>query len=116
LGRIATVFLGTNNVGPRADTFYAPLFAWRNHPKPLADRRVKGSDAAGAVPYLEALGADRLCVYALGLDPWIGDVSTEMAEQPPDGLRAEAQRAVEMARQAGFRDARELAQPVEFVL
>lgn len=71
VGRVETLFVGTESVG-------APL-TWRNGPlfpkKPSREqgqtRRYHGCDSDRALSIAEALGARRIFNYAMGKEPWL---------------------------------------------
>ncbi|MET0624307.1 MAG: MBL fold metallo-hydrolase [Pyrinomonadaceae bacterium] len=71
LGPVQTVFLGMECVG-------APL-SWSggaflpSKPRQSQDqsRRYKGCDSRRAAQILEAVGAERIFVYAMGMEPWL---------------------------------------------
>ena len=54
---------------------------------------------------LEAVGAERLYVYAMGLEPWL-EFLLGLAYTPDATQIKEAQRFLHLAREAGFLEAR----------
>jgi L-ascorbate metabolism protein UlaG (beta-lactamase superfamily) len=115
LGPIETVFLGMECVG-------APL-TWSGGsflPRaPSADidqsRRYKGCDARRASAILDAVGATRVYIYAMGIEPWyehlLGLAYTEDSPQ-----LQEARRLIAEARRDGKREADILIGKREFLL
>ena len=67
-------------------------------------RRYKGCDSAHAQDILEAVGAERVYIYAMGLEPWmehlLGLAYTDDAPQ----IR-EARKLLSVAQAKGFKDA-----------
>jgi L-ascorbate metabolism protein UlaG (beta-lactamase superfamily) len=115
LGPIQTVFLGMECVG-------APL-SWSSgsllprQPKHSVDqsRRYKGCDSNRGSVLLEAVGAERLYVYAMGLEPWL-EFLLGLAYTPDATQIKEAHRFVRLAREAGFVEARLLSGKQELYL
>lgn len=71
IGHVDQVFLGMECEGSPLSWGYGPLLT-----RPIAkakdrSRRTAASDCAGAMAAVEALGAPRVCVYALGHEPWL---------------------------------------------
>jgi L-ascorbate metabolism protein UlaG (beta-lactamase superfamily) len=115
LGPIQTVFLGMECVG-------APL-SWSSGsllPRPPKhsinqSRRYKGCDSVRGTTLLETVGAERLFVYAMGLEPWL-EFLLGLAYTPDATQIKESQRFLRLAREAGFLDARLLSGKEEFYL
>lgn len=103
-GAIQTVFVGTCCRGDSVAHHYAHLFAWSSDTTAMADRRTDGADSKMAWSLLQAVGAERLFVYALGLEPW----NFGLLGRPPAEYVSEAAKLVDRARSAGFREARVL--------
>jgi L-ascorbate metabolism protein UlaG (beta-lactamase superfamily) len=104
LGRIETVFLGMECVGAPLTWSCGPFLPAR--PKSNIDwsRRYKGCDSARAMRILEAIGAKRIYIYAMGIEPWmehlLGLAYTEDATQ-----LKEAQSLLQRARERRFEEA-----------
>ncbi len=115
LGPIETIFLGMECVG-------APL-SWTSGPfLPVApefaheqSRRYNGCNATRALDILEAVGAQRIYIYAMGLEPWLehllGLAYTDDAEQIK-----EAGLLLSQARRRGFAEAQLLYGKHEILL
>ncbi|HYW74624.1 MAG TPA: MBL fold metallo-hydrolase [Pyrinomonadaceae bacterium] len=71
LGAIGTVFLGTESVGAPLSWGCGPLFPRKPQHLIEQTRRYHGSNADRALEILTTVGARRVYVYALGLEPWI---------------------------------------------
>ncbi len=112
-GNIQTVFIGTCCIGQTVEEFYPPLFGWFEPGGPQAaaleekfqTRITDGSDAAGAWSVVKSLGAKRVYIYALGLEPWLNGFIGPRKEI----FITEAQKLIETAYQSGFTDARVLS-------
>lgn len=111
-GNIQTVFIGTCCVGQTVDVFYPPLFGWVEPGQQAAaleekfeTRQTDGSDAAEAWSVVKSLGAKRVYIYALGLEPWLVGFIGPRKEI----FITEAQKLIETAYQSGFTDARILS-------
>lgn len=110
-GNIQTVFIGTCCIGQSVEVFYPPLFGWFE-PGPqaaaleekLQTRVTDGSDGAGAWSVVKSLGAKRVYIYALGLEPWLLGFIGPRKKQ----FLTEAQKLIDTASRAGFTDARVL--------
>jgi L-ascorbate metabolism protein UlaG (beta-lactamase superfamily) len=104
LGPVQTVFLGMECVGAPLSWSCGPLLPVK--PKFAQDqsRRCHGCDSRRALELLQAVGANRIYVYAMGLEPWmehlLGLAYTEDAIQIK-----EARRLVTTAQEKGFDDA-----------
>ena len=70
LGPVQSVFLGLECVGAPLTWSGAPFLPRRPEAKVDSSRRYKGCDSARAETLLEALGARRVYVYAMGIEPW----------------------------------------------
>lgn len=111
-GNIQTVFIGTCCVGMTVEKFYPPLFGWFEPGQQAAaleekfrTRLTDGCDAAGAWSVVKSLGAKRVYIYALGLEPWLISFLGPRKEI----FITEAQKLIETAYQSGFTDARVLS-------
>jgi L-ascorbate metabolism protein UlaG (beta-lactamase superfamily) len=115
LGPIDTVFIGMECVGAPLSWSCGPFFPAQPEFAQDQSRRYKGSDSYRAQKILEAVGARRLYVYAMGMEPWFepllglaySDDAVQLKESA-DLLRA--------AREAGFETATRLFGRGEIVL
>lgn len=71
IGPIQTVFIGMECVGAPLSWSCGPLFPSRPEFSHEQTRRYKGCDATRALEIIEAVGAERTFVYAMGLEPWL---------------------------------------------
>ena len=104
LGPVQTVFLGMECVGAPLSWSCGPLLPAIPEFAKDQSRRCHGCDSRRALELLEAVGASRIYVYAMGLEPWmehlLGLAYTEDAQQIK-----EARRLVSTALEKGFEDA-----------
>lgn len=104
LGPIQTVFIGLECVGaPLSWTGGAFLPA---EPEFGIDqsRRYKGADSARAMKILEAIQAERLYVYAMGLEPWL-EYMLGLAYSDEAVQLQEARKLLRRARRKNFSEA-----------
>lgn len=104
LGPIRTVFLGMEFIGAPLSWVYGPLLPVLPQPSHNLSRRSNGSDAKAALALLDALGAERVYIYAIGREPWL---KYFMALTPEDGdpYIKVSDKVLEAARAKGFKDA-----------
>src|SRR5262245_41156388 len=104
VGPIETVFLGMECVGAPLSWLYGALVPAKLQHSLDQTRRTRGSDSRAAVALLEAVGANRAYIYAMGNEPWL---QYGMGLGLPDGSVQvkEANKVLEIARGKGFRDA-----------
>ena len=104
LGPVQTVFLGMECVGAPLSWSCGPLLPAIPEFAKDQSRRCHGCDSRRALELLEAVGATRIYIYAMGLEPWmehlLGLAYTEDAQQIK-----EAKRLVSSALEKGFEDA-----------
>jgi hypothetical protein len=85
LGPIQTVFLGLECVGAPLTWSCGPFLPIKPEFSHDQSRRYHGCDSKRALEILEAVGARRVYIYAMGLEPWmeylLGLAYTEDAEQ-----------------------------------
>ena len=85
LGPLHTVFLGTECVGAPMSWTCGALFPVKPTVQQDQSRRQHGCDAQRGLRLLQAVKAERLFVYAMGLEPWyewlLGLAYTEDSEQ-----------------------------------
>jgi L-ascorbate metabolism protein UlaG (beta-lactamase superfamily) len=101
LGPIETVFLGMECVGAPLSWLYGALLS---HKLPHAydqSRRTKGCDAKAALELLEAVGGKRVCIYAMGCEPWLQFAMGLGPAEDSVQIR-EANKALAAARERGF--------------
>ncbi|HEX7333141.1 MAG TPA: MBL fold metallo-hydrolase [Pyrinomonadaceae bacterium] len=71
VGPIETVFLGMECVGAPISWMYGSLLPIKQQYSHDQSRRTKGCDSTAASNLLEAVGARRVYIYALGSEPWL---------------------------------------------
>lgn len=70
IGKIQTVFLGMECVGAPLSWLYGALLPAKIQHSYDKSRRTKGSDSAAALALIDAVGCNRVYIYALGTEPW----------------------------------------------
>lgn len=115
IGRVETVFLGTESVGAPLSWIYGPLLPKRPSRKEEESRRQHGCDARRAIDILETLGANRLYLYGMGLEPWLEHIlGLGGKKNSPQWLESEALLAQARARR--FKEAERLYGKAEIIL
>src|SRR5215470_12790911 len=115
VGRVDTVFLGTESVGAPLSWIYGPLLSKRPSREEEESRRQHGCDAGRAMDILEALGASRLYNYAMGLEPWLEHIlGLGINENSPQWL--ESEKLLAQAKARGLLKAERLYAKSEIVL
>jgi L-ascorbate metabolism protein UlaG (beta-lactamase superfamily) len=90
LGRIETVFLGTESVGAPLFWGCGPLFPIKQDRHYEQTRRYHGSNARAALEILEPVGARRIYNYAMGLEPWVEHLlGLGLTEHDPQYIESE---------------------------
>jgi hypothetical protein len=114
VGRVETVFLGTECVGAPLSWTYGPLFP--RPPQRIHDqtRRQRGCDSDGALEIMEAIGARRFYSYGMGLEPWLEYLALGLSDESPQ-LR-EVDVLLMKARRRNFMAAERLFGKSEFFL
>jgi L-ascorbate metabolism protein UlaG (beta-lactamase superfamily) len=104
LGDIETVFLGMECVGAPLSWLYGALLPTKLNHNQDHSRRTKGSDSKAALALLEAVGAKRVYIYAMGNEPWFQfGMGLGLSE---DSVQIkEAGKVISTARERGFLDA-----------
>jgi L-ascorbate metabolism protein UlaG (beta-lactamase superfamily) len=115
VGRIDTVFLGTESVGAPLSWINGPLLSKRPSREEEESRRQHGCDARRAMDIVEALGASRLYNYAMGLEPWLEHIlGLRLNENSPQWL--ESEKLLAQARARGLWEAKRLHGKTEIIL
>lgn len=115
LGAIETVFIGMECVGAPLSWSCGPFLAVKPDYKQEQSRRYKGSDSLRAQMILEAVGARRLYIYAMGMEPWLEHLLGLAYSEDAVQLKESAD-LLEAAREAGFEVAERLFGRSEFLL
>ncbi len=105
LGPIHTVFLGMECVGAPLTWTSGSILPRQPKHSINQSRRYKGCDSNRGLCLLEAVGAERLYVYAMGLEPWL-EFLLGLAYTPDATQIKEAQRFLSVAREAGLVEVR----------
>jgi L-ascorbate metabolism protein UlaG (beta-lactamase superfamily) len=115
LGPIETVFLGMECVGAPLSWTSGPFLPVMPEFAHEQSRRYNGCNSTRALDILEAVGAQRIYIYAMGLEPWLehllGLAYTDDAEQIK-----EAGLLLGHARRRGFAEAQLLYGKHEIIL
>jgi L-ascorbate metabolism protein UlaG (beta-lactamase superfamily) len=113
--KLDALFIGMECQGAPMSWFYGPLLSKPIIRKHDETRRLNGSDAAKALAMVDELQPSQVYVYAMGLEPWLGFISSLHydAESLPI---TESNRLVEECRRRGLiaerlYGAREIALP-----
>ncbi len=115
LGRVDTVFIGTESVGAPLSWINGPLLPAKPTREQEETRRQHGCDARRAMDIVEALGASRLYNYAMGLEPWMEHIlGLGMTESSPQWR--ESEKLLAEARQRGLLMAERLFGKAELIL
>jgi hypothetical protein len=111
-GNIQTVFIGTCCSGQPVDGYYPALFAWLDPERPvpalaekLLTRETDGCDGLEAWSIVKSLGAERVYIYAIGLEPWL----VNFIGPPKEIFITEGNKLIKAAYESGFSDARILS-------
>lgn len=115
LGPIQTVFLGMECVGAPLTWTGGSLLPRQPKHSINQSRRYKGCDSNRGLGLLEAVSAERLYVYAMGLEPWL-EFLLGLAYTPDATQIKEAQRFLRLARENGLLEARLLSGKQELYL
>jgi hypothetical protein len=115
IGRVDTVFLGTESVGAPLSWINGPLLPKKPSHTSEESRRQHGCDALRAMDILEALGATRLYNYAMGMEPWLEHIlGLGLTQSSPQWL--ESEKLLARARARGFSEAERLYGRAEVIL
>lgn len=104
LGDIETVFLGMECVGAPLSWLYGALLPSKLNYTNDQSRRTKGSDSRAALALLEAVGAKRVFIYAMGNEPWF-QYSMGLGLSEDSVQIKEADKVISIARERGFLEA-----------
>ena len=115
IGRVNTLFLGTESVGAPLSWTYGPLLPQRPSREAEESRRQHGCDARRAIDILEVLGANRLYIYGMGMEPWLEHIlGLGLKENSPQYM--ESEKLLAQARARGFLEAKRLYGKAELIL
>jgi hypothetical protein len=115
VGAMDVLFVGTVTEGAPLTFVNGPLLSRAVSRAEAAARTTHGSDSAGVLKMIDALGARRVFVYAMGFERWMNHlVGPAFADD--SGPVVHARRVIEGARARSLDDAVILRDPSEFVL
>lgn len=112
LGPVQSVFLGLECVGAPMGWSSGSLMPVKPTVQQDQSRRQHGSNAERGMKIVRALQAERLFVYAMGLEPWF-EWLLGLAYTPEAPQIQEMHRILDAARQAGLQEARLLRASAE---
>ena len=115
VGPIQTVFIGMECVGAPLSWMYGPLMASKLDNNLDQSRRLVGCNAARAMEMCEAVGASRVYVYAMGLEPWL-EYLLGLAVSDDSIQMKESRLLAAQALERGFVDARILRGPTDIYI
>jgi L-ascorbate metabolism protein UlaG (beta-lactamase superfamily) len=115
IGPIGTVFLGLECVGAPLSWSCGAFFPEKPHYRYEQTRRYKGCDSRRALALLDAVGASRIYIYAMGLEPWLEHLLGLAYSEDSLQLK-EAHRLLAQARELDFAEAKLLFGQVDFTL
>lgn len=115
LGTIDTVFIGMECVGAPLSWSCGPFLAVKPDYNQEQSRRYKGSDSLRAQMILDAVGARRLYIYAMGMEPWLEHLLGLAYSDDAVQLRESAD-LLDATREAGFEGVERLFGRREFIL
>ncbi len=93
VGRLDTLFLGMECKGAPMSWLYGCLLPTAPSRAQDQARRLDGSDSARALAAIRSLEARRVCVYAMGLEPWLKFV-TSIAPDPESVPMRESEKLI----------------------
>lgn len=115
LGAIETVFIGMECVGAPLSWSCGPFFPVKPNYNQEQSRRYKGSDSYRAQQILEAVGAHRLYIYAMGLEPWFEHLLGLAYSDDATQIK-ESSNLLKLAEEAGFETSERLFGKREILL
>jgi L-ascorbate metabolism protein UlaG (beta-lactamase superfamily) len=99
--RIDTLFIGMECKGAPMSWLYGCLLPFAPERSKDQSRRLDGSDSARALAAIQSLDVARVCIYAMGLEPWLKFV-TSIAPDPNSVPMRESARLVASCRAMGL--------------
>ncbi|MET8771142.1 MBL fold metallo-hydrolase [Streptomyces sp. NPDC004658] len=84
---VDALFIGLESVGAPASWLYGPLLETRLPREVDQRRRINGSDAVMAAEIARRVGARRVFVYAMGLEPWLRHITGSSYDPDSEQLR-----------------------------
>ena len=115
LGSIHTVFLGMECVGAPLSWGCGPFFPVKLDRTIDQTRRYKGADSLRGQKLLAAVEAERLYIYAMGMEPWFEHLLGLAYEEDAPQL-IESSNLLKVVREAGFKSAERLFGKDEIIL
>jgi L-ascorbate metabolism protein UlaG (beta-lactamase superfamily) len=115
IGPITTVFIGMECVGAPLSWSGGPFLPTPPTHSVEQSRRYKGADSTGAMEILDAVGARRLYIYAMGMEPWLEHLLGLAYQEDATQLK-EAKLLLSKARARGIVEAKLLVGKAEIHL
>ncbi|HEY3872293.1 MAG TPA: MBL fold metallo-hydrolase [Actinocrinis sp.] len=84
---VDALFIGLESVGAPLSWLYGPLLEQRPSREIDQERRVNGSDAAGAVEIARLVRARRIYAYAMGFEPWLRHLTGSAFDPDSEQMR-----------------------------
>jgi len=97
---VDALFISVEPIGASLSWLYGPLLDQRPSRQIDQERRINGSDAAGAARFARLVGANSVYVYAMGLEPWFHHL-LGTSFKPGSPQMREVQVLLETCRQRG---------------
>ncbi len=101
VGRLDTLFLGMECKGAPMSWLYGCLLPSAPSRARDQSRRLDGSDSARALAAIESLQARRVCIYAMGLEPWLKFI-TSLAPDPASAPMRESEKLIGLCAERGI--------------
>lgn len=115
LGPVETVFLGMECVGAPLSWGCGPFFPVKPDRTIDQTRRYKGADSLRGQKLLAAVEAQRLYIYAMGMEPWFEHLLGLAYDEDAVQLK-ESSNLLNVVREAGFKKAERLYGKSEIIL
>ncbi len=101
IGRLDTLFLGMECKGAPMSWLYGCMLPVPTERAKDQARRLDGSDCARAMAAIRAMDVGQVCVYAMGLEPWLKFI-TSIAPDPASPPMVESDRLLGLCREMGL--------------
>lgn len=101
VGRIDTLFLGMECKGAPMSWLYGCLLPAAPERSKDQSRRLDGSDSARALAAIRSLEVGKVCIYAMGLEPWLKFI-TALAPDPESLPMQESERLISLCGELGI--------------
>jgi L-ascorbate metabolism protein UlaG (beta-lactamase superfamily) len=101
IGRLDTLFLGMECKGAPMSWIYGCLLPVAPSRDKDQSRRLDGSDSARALAAIRSLEVGRVCIYAMGLEPWLKFISS-LVPDPDSAPMRESEKLIAQCRALGI--------------